>query len=106
MKRCYCLVNLIGSKENKAIMSQSIFVLETPEACIECIFGEAGTYGGIYCKVLHRFCKCKPYSKDKDCPLRELPGRRRYGEEFFNGNAKGWNDCLKTILGENKKDFS
>ena len=44
------------------------------------------------------YCQNKPGW----CPLKELPERRKYGEEFFNGDAKGWNDCLKTILGENK----
>ena len=23
-------------------------------------------------------------------------------DQFFNGDVKGWNDCLKTIIGENK----
>lgn len=33
-------------------------------------------------------------------PLKELPERRKYNEEYFNGDVKGWNDCLKTILGD------
>lgn len=83
-------------------MSKSVFILETPKVCFGCgcIFAEAGTYGGLYCKALRRFCEEPFHHKEKDCPLKELPERRRYGEEFFNGDVKGWNDCLKEILGE------
>ena len=42
------------------------------------------------------YCQGKP----NWCPLKELPERRKYNEEYFNGDVKGWNDCLKTILGE------
>ena len=43
------------------------------------------------------YCQSKP----EWCPLKELPERRKYVEKFFNGDVKGWNDCLKTIIGEN-----
>ena len=41
------------------------------------------------------YCQEKP----NWCPLKELPERREYGD-FFNGDVKGWNDCLKKIVGE------
>lgn len=54
-------------------------------------------------KSLYRDIECDGgccQNKPKWCPLKELPERRKYGEEFFSGDVKGWNDCLKTILGD------
>ena len=39
----------------------------------------------------------------KGCPLRELPSKKNWGE-IFNGNVKGWNDCLREITGENNNE--
>lgn len=82
-------------------MGKAVLIIDMPNSCLECEMGFSGTYGGIYCEVLKKFC-CGNliYSKEKDCPLKELPEKRKYNEEFFNGDVKGWNDCLKTILGE------
>ena len=80
-------------------MNKAVLIIDMPDSCLSCKFGSAGTYGGIYCEILQKFCKgnlC--YSKEKDCPLKELPERRKYNEEHFNGDVKGWNDCLKAIL--------
>ena len=81
---------------------KSVLVIDTPETC-------------IHCPLLNSADECTVQDDDanfnagdswdeliKGCPLKELPERRKYGEEFFNGDVKGWNDCLKTILGENK----
>ena len=41
------------------------------------------------------YCQGKP----DWCPLKELPNKKNWGE-IFNGNVKGWNDCLKEIIEE------
>lgn len=32
-----------------------------------------------------------------DCPLKEIPERKRYHEGIFNGEVKGWNSCIDEI---------
>lgn len=81
-------------------MGKSVLVINTPNKCIHCL-------------LLNSEDKCMVQDDDanfnandswdelmKGCPLKEVPERRKYGEEFFNGDVKGWNDCLKIILGE------
>lgn len=93
-------------------MSKSVLVMDTPETCLDCMFclefdeGVDGRcsvvpedeYNGFFRRIEcdGGYCQGKP----DWCPLKEVPERRKYGEEFFNGGVKGWNDCLKTILGE------
>lgn len=96
------------------VSNKSILVIDTPETCLDCMFCFELDEGINACcsvmsdendKSLCRDIECDGgYCQDKPdwCPLKELPERRKYGEEFFNGDVKGWNDCLKTILGENK----
>lgn len=94
-------------------MSKSVLVMDTPETCLDCMLCfelDEGTKA--FCLVMDdendknlcRDIQCDGgycQSKPNWCPLKEVPERRKYGEEFFNGDVKGWNDCLKTILGEN-----
>lgn len=93
-------------------MSKAMLILDTPKTCFDCIFcfeldeginaccsvmsdeNDEGLYRDIQCDG--DYCQGKP----DWCPLKELPKRRKYNEEYFNGDVKGWNDCLKTILGE------
>lgn len=93
-------------------MSKSVLVMDTPETCLDCMFclefdeGVDGRcsvvpedeYNGFFRRIEcdGGYCQGKP----DWCPLKEVPERRKYDEEFFNGDVKGWNDCLKTILGE------
>lgn len=93
-------------------MSKSVLVMDTPETCLDCMFclefdeGVDGRcsvvpedeYNGFFRRIEcdGGYCQGKP----DWCPLKEVPERRKYDEEFFNGDIKGWNDCLKTILGE------
>ena len=48
--------------------------------------------------------KCKiedTESKSKDCPLRPLPQKVEMDmNEYYEGVADGWNDCIDTIVGE------
>lgn len=92
-------------------LSKSALIIDTPKACMDCMFYfDLGEFD--------KYCSVKDDEKDSDtcreitptdkfrqerpdwCPLKELPERRRYGQEFFNGSVKGWNDCLEEIIGE------
>lgn len=93
-------------------MSKSVLIVDTPKTCLDCVFcfeldeginaccsivsdeNDNGLYKDIQCDG--GYCQSKP----EWCPLKELPERRKYVEKFFNGEVKGWNDCLKTIIGE------
>lgn len=83
------------------VSNKSILVIDTPETCLDC-------------PLLNGADECIVQDDDanfnagdswdeliKGCPLKELPERQKYNKEYFNGNVKGWNDCLRTILGEN-----
>lgn len=91
-------------------MSKAMLILDMPETCLDCMFCFELDEGANACcsvmsdendKGLCRDIQCDGgYCQNKPdwCPLKELPERRKYN---FNGNVKGWNDCLRTILGEN-----
>ena len=93
-------------------MSKSVLIMDTPKTCLDCLFCFELDEGINACcsvmsdkndKSLCRDIQCDGsyyQSKPEWCSLKELPKRRKYGEEFFNGDVKGWNDCLKTIIGE------
>lgn len=79
-------------------MSKSVLVIDTPEHC-------------RHCPLLNEADECMVQDKDanlnagdswdkliKGCPLRELPSKKKWGE-IYNGNVKGWNDCLREITG-------
>ena len=92
-------------------MSKSVLVIDTPENCLDCQFcyeldecveaccsisdddKDTSLMKKIDCE--YGYCQGKP----DWCPLKELPNKKNWGE-IFNGNVKGWNDCLKEIIGE------
>ena len=92
-------------------MSKSVLVIDTPENCLDCQFCYELDEGVEACCSIsdddkdtslmkkidyeHGYCQGKP----DWCPLKELPNNKNWGE-IFNGNVKGWNDCLKEIIGE------
>ena len=94
-------------------MSKSVFVIDTPENCLDCQFCYELDEGVEACCSIsdddkntslmkkidceYGYCQCKP----DWCPLKELPNKKNWGE-IFNGNVKGWNDCLKEITGSKK----
>ena len=86
--------------EEDSAIKKSVLVIDTPEKC-------------LYCPLLNSADECIVQDDDananagdswddliKGCPLKKLPERRKYDEELFNGEVKGWNDCLKKIIGE------
>ena len=92
-------------------MSKSVLFIDTPENCLDCQFCYELDEGvEAYCSISdddkdtslmkkidceYGYCQGKP----DWCPLKELPNKKNWGE-IFNGNVKGWNDCLKEIIGE------
>lgn len=93
-------------------MSKSVLVIDTPENCYDCPFGISYCgeleYEGL-CELAEclgcneilmteKYYDCESKSKPDWCPLRELPSKKNWGE-IFNGNVKGWNDCLREIIG-------
>lgn len=82
-------------------MSKSVLIIDTPESCMDCRFCRELDEGIEACcemesepddktlcrmiDVSYSYCEQKPIW----CPLKELPERRKYGEEFFNGDVKG-----------------
>ena len=92
-------------------MRKSVLVINTPENCLDCQFCYELDEGVEACCSIsdddkdtslmkkidceHGYCQGKP----DWCPLKELPNKKNWGE-IFNGNVKGWNDCLKEIIGE------
>lgn len=96
-------------------MSKSVLVIDTPENCYDCPFGISYCgeleYEGL-CELAEclgcneilmteKYYDCESKSKPDWCPLRELPSKKNWGE-IFNGNVKGWNDCLREITGSQK----
>lgn len=94
-------------------MSKAMLILDMPDTCLDCMFcfeldegikARCSVVSGDEYKGFFRDIECDGgYCQNKPdwCPLKELPERQKYNKEYFNGNVKGWNDCLRTILGEN-----
>ena len=92
-------------------MNKSVLVIDTPESCLDCQFCYELDEGVEECcsisdddkdtslmkKINYEYGYCQ--GKADWCPLKELPNKKNWGE-IFNGNVKGWNDCLKEIIGE------
>lgn len=86
-------------------MSKAILVIDMPENCDKCpLF--CGHYSDMYCGGLNNKSINYPYPKDfrQDwCPLQEPPEREEGSDcfdEFEDGYAQGWNNCIDEILGE------
>lgn len=97
-------------------MSKSVFVVDTPENCSDCIFCQKSSIGSrkyAYCYVTNGdsendmklinvhmdIHKAKP----EWCPLTSLPEedhKNYYPDEWEDGYADGWNDCLREITGD------
>ena len=94
-------------------MSKSVLVIDTPENCLDCQVCYELDEGVEACCSIIDDKKDKSLMKEIDCeygycqgkpdwcPLRELPSKKNWGE-IFNGNVKGWNDCLREITGSQK----
>jgi hypothetical protein len=92
-------------------MSKSILVIDTPKNCYDCPFGTAYCgeleYVG-YCELAdcldydvilmtEEHYDCESKSRPDWCPLKPLPKKRKY--RYYNGDTRGWNDCIDKIAG-------
>lgn len=76
-------------------MSKSIIVIDTPSRCGDCRLADFGKCWGSN-SYLHLSTKDRP----KECPLRPLPQKVEMDmNEYYEGVADGWNDCIDEILG-------
>ena len=98
-------------------MSKSVLVIDTPENCYDCPFGTRYCrdleYEGL-CEladcldcneilITEEHYDCESKSRPDWCPLKSLPEedhKNHYPDEWEDGYADGWNDCLKEIIGE------
>lgn len=95
-------------------MSKGYILVDVPENC-RCIRGDEKwcQFGGMVCLVSGRdvMKHISAGTKPDWCPIRELPERRKetlipVSERVFkrcSEYATGWNDCLKTIIGNQEE---
>lgn len=98
-------------------MNKSVFVMDTPERCVECNFcGHEYTGEGMNIECGASYCCLNAHevknieSKPDWCPLKPLPERMKvtgiYNGDYFKSGGKppsykiGWNACLDEITGE------
>lgn len=78
--------------------------MDVPYKCLDCNLSVLDMDGSLSCYYNKReICSDvgENNSRPEWCSLRELPNKKNWGE-IFNGNVKGWNDCLKEITGSQK----
>lgn len=88
-------------------MSKSVLVINTPEhGCVSCLIGRnRSNYleTCIYCPIAGKCVLDKEAEAIPDwCPLKPLPKKRKY--RYYNGDTRGWNDCIDAITGGNADD--
>lgn len=100
-------------------MSKSVFVIDTPETCIDCIFCQeyrTKSREYAYCYVTNgdsendmKLIDCiygYRQSKPDWCPLKPLPEKKEYIVPINNVElqkdiiAVGWNACINKITGK------
>lgn len=100
-------------------MSKSVFVVDTPENCIDCQFCYELDEGAEACCSIMDDSKDKSLMKEIDCeygycqgkpdwcPLMDLPEKDN-GDYPANtsdaGFAEGWNQCIDEITGGDSDD--
>ena len=76
-------------------MSKAILVIDMPSMCKECPL----CYDDCICDIIG--VVTDDDSVDMRCPLRPLPQKVEMDmNEYYEGVADGWNDCIDTIVGE------
>lgn len=100
-------------------MRKSVLVIDTPEKCLDCKFCYELDEGVEACCSIsdddkdtslmkkidceYGYCQGKP----DWCPLNPLPEEdceNHYPDEWEDGYADGWNDCLKEITSQGKEN--
>lgn len=87
-------------------MSKSILIIDTPKSCMECRLkyldtGDDAYFGTNIYRCIWDGSEILSTGIDEYCPLKPLPQKVEMDmNEYYEGVADGWNDCLKEILGE------
>ena len=93
-------------------MSKAILVMDMPDSCLDCRFCREIDEGieacceimdepddRLLCRMIEDYCQCIA----SWCPLQEPPIEEEEGsdcfDEFEDGYAQGWNDCIEEIFG-------
>ena len=85
-------------------MSKAILVMDMPDSCDECSLF-CNYYSDMCCGGLHNRTIDYPYPENfrqEWCPLQTPPLEEEYSDcfdEFEDGYAQGWNDCIEEIFG-------
>lgn len=89
-------------------MKKAVLLMDVPETCLDCNLRVLDMDGSISCYYNKReICSNveENNSRPEWCPLRELPEEdheNHYPDEWEDGYADGWNDCLREIAGQPK----
>lgn len=86
-------------------MGKAIIIIDMPDNCTKCTFihrDYCSSVESYFCGVNHkRLSISHVIYKPNWCPLKELPEEdheNHYPDEWEDGYADGWNDCLKEIV--------
>ena len=87
-------------------MEKVVLLMDVPYKCIDCNLSVLDMDGSLSCYYNKReICSDvgENNSRPEWCSLRELPDKKNWGE-MFNGNVKGWNDCIEEITRGNNDE--
>ena len=86
-------------------MKKAVLLMNVPEKCLDCNLCVLDMDGSISCYYNKReICSNvgENNSRPNWCPLKSLPEEdheNHYPDEWEDGYADGWNDCLREIMG-------
>ena len=72
-------------------MSKAILVFEMPHSCVDC---PCRCFFTNVCNLKHKDCKYNA-KRPKWCPLREVPEKKLFEDDW----SGGYNKCIDEILG-------
>ena len=84
-------------QKQKRVVHKAVLVVDMPESCTECALLDLEM--STSCILGRRYKGQRP----RMCPLATLPKRDygNYQDEYQDGYAKGWNDCIDAITKSN-----
>ena len=97
---------LIVTKGDK-YMSKAILVMDMPDCCADCpcsFFERSNPKLNWICGIAQE--DANNIGKPEWCPLQTPPLEEEYSDcfdEFEDGYAQGWNDCIEEIFGWNAR---
>ena len=90
-------------------MRKVVLVRDMPKGCFYCDYSYEKDYDYRYKIEGEKFCEIENINiggfyeyvsprKPDWCPLRPLPEKLKFHDGKFNGEVKGWNDCIGYFL--------